>query len=199
MLNKILDFLNRKPQISYIQPKVLNLYFSNSLDKKFNNINLFQYDRYSFFINQQKEHDNNIFILTLELNKNSLNETINIAIFETRKEAEDALSTTKIKIYSTEKKIVRFVFISFLILFTFDMFNSVYNSTKNMTTIQNTAENSQLPVIDQSYVLQQYQNKILEEQNKKNASLNSQHVPNEDSVNLPVEPDSANNFITKLK
>jgi hypothetical protein len=110
-----------KPSVHYIQPKSLNVYFKNAINPIYHFFNLNKYDYIFLETTQEKEGDNNIFKLNLVATIGIDSETINLAKFETRKEAEDALGILRNKLFSPEKSIIKLL-ISISVLVFFLMF-----------------------------------------------------------------------------
>lgn len=125
-----------KPSVHYFQPKSININFKNSIDDKFIWLNL---EKYSFIqpcVEQLKENDNNFFILKLVVQtKESYKEAIDLAKFETRKEAETALMILTNKMFSPEKSLIKFSLVAFsLIMLWGVMADMSYVLTRRMFT-----------------------------------------------------------------
>jgi hypothetical protein len=110
------NVLLTKPSVHYIQPKALNVYFKNSIAPQYFQINLNNYDRFDIEIEKEDQEKTNIFNLLLNLYQQGQIETIKVASFETRKEAELAATILRNKLYSPGKVLFKALFV-FLVLF----------------------------------------------------------------------------------
>lgn len=110
-LNKVLGFIHSKPTISYLQPKTINVYFRNSIKQKYILLNVNKYDYCELDVEQVKEGDNNLFSLFVKLQKNNIEvanlEKLELGLFETRKEAEEALLVIRNKLFAIDKTLVK--------------------------------------------------------------------------------------------
>ena len=143
--NLFSNFWYTKPSVQYFQPKVLNVYFKNSLTPVFKQISLSNYNHSSLEVVSEKRAENNVFDLVLALSGNK-EEIIILATFETRKEAEDALAHIKTKLFAPEKGLVKFTFILFvLMLLSILIANLFGNLMRNHVMAQQEAQYSQVP------------------------------------------------------
>lgn len=116
LFHKLYDnLIFRKPSVQYIAPKTLNVYFKNAIKPQYQLLNLQKYDRFTLETQSFKEGENNLFKLFLVAHIDNLNEVsskeivIELAKFESRKEADDALVVLKNKLFSPEKTGIKFI------------------------------------------------------------------------------------------
>jgi hypothetical protein len=115
MFNSIHKLLNSviftKPSVHYIAPKALNLYFKNAINPSYTMINMTDYSSLALECVSDKVGENNVFKLNINVAKKSTDiiQSISVASFETRKEAEEALIILKNKLYSPAKTGVKFM------------------------------------------------------------------------------------------
>ena len=128
-----------KPSVHYFQPKSININFKNSIDSKFMWLNLEKYIFLQPCVEQLKENDNNFFVLKLVVKtKESHKEAIDLAKFETRKEADIALIILTNKIFSPEKSLIKFSIVAFVLIMLWGvMADMSYVLTKRMFTSNN--------------------------------------------------------------
>jgi hypothetical protein len=125
MFNLTSKFFNKfcfkKPTIHYIQPKSMNLYFKKSIQPELKFINLNHFDSIIFQINKKNEVNNNstdvFYSVDMLTKKDAIDGSIEIAKFETKKEAESALENILTKMYSPSKRMFKGVFFIAAILF----------------------------------------------------------------------------------
>lgn len=111
------NFYFRKPSVHYFQPKSLNLHFKSDLNNGFIWLNLESYQWVKPEVAQVIVNNNNIFLLNLNVeDKEGVKETLEVARFETRKEAETALNVLTNKMFSPEKSIIKFTLVVFLLV-----------------------------------------------------------------------------------
>jgi hypothetical protein len=103
-LDKLLGMFNNKPNVDYIAPKTINVYFKNSLEPTYILLNVSQYKFIQFEIIQKKDGDDNVFSVVANLENVS---DLELAIFETRKEAEDALLVLRNKLFAFHKSTIK--------------------------------------------------------------------------------------------
>lgn len=116
--NILAKFYFTSPSAHYVQPKSLNLRFKTPLDNKYVWLNLQNYNWVQPMIEQIKEEDNNYFMLLLDAEHNDgVKIKIDIAKFETRKEAESALNLLVNKLYSPEKSLIKFALFALIMIF----------------------------------------------------------------------------------
>ena len=102
------------PSIGYIKPKVLNVYFKNSKDKKFTHVDLSECDVIDLnIVTEKNESNDNEFILFL--NKDDLK--IELGVFENKKDAESALLDVRVKLFSIEKALIKFTIMATFLIF----------------------------------------------------------------------------------
>lgn len=125
MFNLTSKFFNKfcfkKPTMHYVQPKSMNLYFKKSIQPELKFINLNHFDSIIFQINKKNEVNNNntdlFYSVDMLTKKDTIDGTIEIAKFETKKEAESALANILTKMYSPSKLIFKVIFFIATILF----------------------------------------------------------------------------------
>jgi hypothetical protein len=125
-LQKIFSFLHNKPSASHFQIKALNIYFSNSINPVHRLINLERFDTLDFYVNSEKQNENNVFVLTAEVFQGKYNQVLSLATFETKKEAEAALLQVRNKVYGVGKSLFKIAnSIIMLIVYLFMFFNVI--------------------------------------------------------------------------
>lgn len=105
-ITNLLGAFHNRPNISYIAPKTINVYFRNSIDPKYILLNINKYDYCEFDIVSQKQGDNNLFALVATLHGATLDK-VELAQFETRKEAETALLVLRNKLFAFDKGLIK--------------------------------------------------------------------------------------------
>lgn len=160
MFNLTSKFFNkfcfRKPTIHYIQPKSMNLYFKKSINPELKFINLDHFDSIFFQVNKKNKTTNDItdvfYAVDMLTKKDTIDGTIEIAQFETKKEAESALENILTKMYSPSKRIFKGVFFIASILFglmvIFNLVNGIFhgnNRSANNLNFSSLSENQSLP------------------------------------------------------
>lgn len=115
------NILLTKPSVHYIQPKALNVYFKHSMNPQYFHLNLKNYDRFDIEIEKEEQEKTNTFNLLLNLYQQGQLETVKVATFETRKEAELASTILRNKMYSPGKVLFKAFFIVIVLLFIWNL------------------------------------------------------------------------------
>ncbi len=112
MANKI----SKKPVANYWRAKSVNIYFDESIDKKFKVLNLEHLSLVDFFIAEEIiESSQTVFVLKCNMiYENTINyaeekDSIVLATFNTKKEAEEALKKIRVAITKPNKIFYKFI------------------------------------------------------------------------------------------
>ena len=178
-----------KPSVHYFQPKSISIHFKNSIDSKFIWLNLEKYTFIQPFTDQLKENDNNFFVLKLIVqSKESNKEVIDLAKFETRKEADIALKILTNKIFSPEKSLIKFSVVAFvLIIFWGVMSDMSYVLVKRMLTQNNNQTVTQSVPAQNINPNNREQERMIEELQKQTATQNTPAPVQENPQNPAVK------------
>lgn len=106
-LNKGIGLFHTKPTVGYLQPKTINVYFKNAVKPKHILLNINHYDVCELDIIQENKDNTNYFMLVADL-KGQSSTVLTLGVFESRKEAEEALLVLRNKLFGLDKKLVKF-------------------------------------------------------------------------------------------
>lgn len=134
----------------------MNLYFKKSINPELKFINLDHFDSIVFQVNKKNKTTNDVtdvfYSVDLLTKKDTIDGSIEIAQFETKKEAESALENILTKMYSPSKRIFKGVFFIASILFglmvIFNLVNGFIhgnNQSSNNLNLTNFSANQSLP------------------------------------------------------
>ena len=101
---KLGGFYFTKPSVSYLPAKSVNVFFKNAINPKFLLLNLNDVSSIGFSIEVDQGDVDNTYILVVEKN---LTEKIELAEFNSREKAENAMELLRIKIFGIEKSIIK--------------------------------------------------------------------------------------------
>lgn len=102
VLQKLFNFLHSCPKASHFKVKDLNVYFKESVKPTYKLINLEHIDSLELQIEEEEKNYN----LVVYIVKNAKESDILLGVFETRKEAEDALHKVKNKLFGGGKTLL---------------------------------------------------------------------------------------------
>ncbi len=115
ILNMIANNISKKPVANCWATKSVNLYFEDSIDKKFKVLNLQHLSLVDFFITEELSSDSkNVFILKCNMiYENTINyaeekDAIVLATFSSRKDADEALKKVRVAITKPNKILYKF-------------------------------------------------------------------------------------------
>lgn len=155
-LYKLGSFYFTKPSLHNLQPKSMNVYFKHSLDKKYTFINLNDCSAVDLQIIVNKDSGDNKYSLVFnKVSFDGYNTQHNVAIFESKERAYQALEILKIKMFSPEKSLIKFSIVVFALVFMWGVLLDIaLLNVQKMSSIGTspTQQVGQLPQIQQQGV-----------------------------------------------
>lgn len=127
-LYKLVDIVFlRKPSVQFFPPKALNVYFANAKNPQVKLINLTQLVSVDFQVIAQKTEAETLYALVALYNGDK-ERIVELAQFETRAEAENALRTVKVKMVSPTKSLVKWLSFFIFLLAATSVFLDIYRT-----------------------------------------------------------------------
>lgn len=143
--SKIASLFHTKPSVSYLQPKTINVYFKNALNPKYILLNINHYNYCELEIVASQNNNNNVFILAANL-YGEIDTQLDLAMFETRVEADRALMVLRNKLFGIDKKIVKFTSMFIVLTILVGLFGNMFDGLIRKIPANNAVSmNNQLP------------------------------------------------------
>lgn len=135
-----------KSKAHVFQPKSINLYFPNSIDKEFKSLSLNSLSAVNFYIKKEIENPN--YILAVQMYSCNNMQEINIASFVSNEEAEDALNEVRVVLYAPMKSFAKWLtvltFIGALVCMTSIHMNGLNSNWSIFKTEVSKADNARV-------------------------------------------------------